>query len=237
MNVLHHSILLCSALAIATTLGCKHQEQADSSPPFDPEPEIRTPQRISKAHAAPADLEIPALPANSETLPELTIVFQDPQGNQRVVSRSRSRVHLAMPERDQEWLFIRNPVDGRRVSGILIDHRHQVLLDYPETDLRVEGVAKGWAEVIAIDERQGKARPGINPEMIRDPAKRFPNYGDFDIADWREELHENGHDHAGHQATPSPLPSTVKKEGAEEHHHPHAASSTPSHSPQERTPK
>lgn len=183
--------LLCTTFFVAS--GCSPSSKSSQHP----QDSQASKEIVRKSQDAPPP-GAPELPSNADRLPEITVKISDPDGATRIVSRTKDRVHLAMPARKQEWLFIRNPVDGRRVSGILIDHNHKVRIDYPEVDLRIEGVARGWADVIAVDESNGEVTPGVDQSLLQDPRKRFPNYGDFDIADWREELHENGHDHAGH---------------------------------------
>ncbi len=67
-----------------------------------------------------------------------------------VFTRSTNRAHVDFKSREQEWLFMRNPVDDRRVSGMLIDHHGHVVLEYPQGDLVDAGVANGWAEVVSL---------------------------------------------------------------------------------------
>lgn len=186
------SALALCGFSLLCTLGCKQQSAAPKS---TTPPPVHSPPRISSSQPRPEDLEIPELPPGADELPEITLQFTGADGAAQTLSRSKDRIHLSLPHRHQEWLFIRNPVDPRRVTGMLIDHENQALLVYPETDLRVEGIARGWADLIAIDEQQGKATQGIDPSLIQDPIQRFPQYQVFDIADWREEHHEEGHAH------------------------------------------
>lgn len=214
-------VLLCT-LTLTDAMGCRKSNTKTPRPPQAPASkaqvqthayEDQTPIRISRHRSDSLTSEVPELPQGADALPELTVEFTSQNGIKRIVSRSKNRVHIAMPQAKQEWLFVRNPIDGRRVSGILIDHPHQVLLDYPETDLRIEGIARGWADVINFDPSQGKTlQQGVDPKLIENPEMRYPNYGTFDIADWREELHENGHNHASHQ------PSRSKHQGPEGSH-------------------
>lgn len=201
-------LVLFVVTAALVSGGCKSSPSRAQhpSPPSDYAP----PQRITRSGDTTAPPPPPELPQGADELPEITVKLNLAHGELRVVSRTKNRVHLAMPDRNQEWLFIRNPVDPRRVSGILIDHNHKVRIDYPESDLRIEGVARGWADIIAIDESKGEVTRGVDQKLIADPHERFPEYGDFDIADWREELHENGHDHAGHHSSTEPTPTEPK---------------------------
>lgn len=181
-------LIVSCALATLAVSSCKRAapgpQTASARSPYS--------ARSRHAKATPQPSPIPELPANADTLPEITVNISLDHGEVRIVSRSKDRIHLAMPDRNQEWLFIRNPVDGRRVSGILIDHNHKVRIDYPETDLRLEGIARGWADLIAVDQSKGQVTQGVDQKLLQDPATRFPEYGDFEIADWREELHDHG---------------------------------------------
>lgn len=67
-----------------------------------------------------------------------------------VFTRSADHAHVAFKEQDQEWLFVRNAVDGRRVFGLLTDHHQRAVLEYPQSDLLDAGVADGWAEVMTL---------------------------------------------------------------------------------------
>jgi hypothetical protein len=48
---------------------------------------------------------------------------------------------------ESEWLFVRNPVDDRRVSAVRIDHRHETIIEYSESELRGSHIVRGWADV------------------------------------------------------------------------------------------
>lgn len=216
MNLTPGSISTLSTLILLATSACNRPAQSTQHP--QPQPEPKPVIRTSKAETPAGP---PALPKDADRLPEITVRMTLPQGEQRILSRTKDRIHLAMPDRNQEWLFIRNPVDGRRVSGILIDHGHKVRIDYPESDLRIEGVARGWADLLSIDENNGDVSKGVDHSLLQDPRKRFPTYGDFDIADWREELHENGHDHAGHHPATDTTPKPATSHPESEHGHPH----------------
>lgn len=202
MNLSRSSFFVLCVFGALVSTNCKQSRSGTTTP--EPAPPLPAPKPIErKSQPTPAPT-IPELPVNADSLPEITVKLSLTHGEHRIVSRTKDRVHLAMPDRNQEWLFIRNPVDGRRVSGILIDHSHKVRIDYPESDLRIEGVARGWADLIDIDQRHGEVTPGVDKALLEDPRKRFPDYGDFDIADWREELHEHEHDHGEHPAPTAP---------------------------------
>ena len=51
---------------------------------------------------------------------------------------------------DKEWLFERNPVDRRRVSGYLIEHGARQILMHQESDLRHEQQLRGWADAFMM---------------------------------------------------------------------------------------
>jgi hypothetical protein len=65
------------------------------------------------------------------------------------VTRTADRVHVAAGP-DREWLYVRNPVDPRRVSATLVDHKSQTLVVYDESDLRNTLGIRGWADVLTL---------------------------------------------------------------------------------------
>lgn len=123
-----------------------------------PTPPVR---RNLEGTVAPAPPEVPGYLEDASPLTAKVIARRggDAHGGQvaRVISRGKDRIHVLFENQDQEWLFIRNPRDGRRVLGQLIDHRKKVILEYPEAELADSRVARGWVDVIAI---------GVSPERL-----------------------------------------------------------------------
>ena len=72
------------------------------------------------------------------------------------VSRTHDRIHLALPGR-REWLLLRNPVDPRRVSGMLVDHAARTIVVHEESDLRSRLGLNGWADALLL---------GLDPEVV-----------------------------------------------------------------------
>ena len=68
--------------------------------------------------------------------------------HRQTVSRTNDRVHMRTDS--TEWLFERNPVDPRRVSGLLVDHATRTIVMHEESDLRNALGVKGWADIIMI---------------------------------------------------------------------------------------
>jgi hypothetical protein len=115
---------------------------------------------------------LPDLPAGMERLAPLTVTLSvRPEGGiarreagvTRVVSRTADRVHIA-EGRDREWLFVRNPLDPRRASGMLVEHRARAVVLHEESDLRNVLGLSGWASVISLgfDHAQLKATTRTN---------------------------------------------------------------------------
>jgi hypothetical protein len=106
-----------------------------------------------------------ALPAGAEQIVPLTLEVVTRhiplKGASRVlrqsVSRTRDRIHVAAIG-GREWLFVRNPVDPRRVSGMLIDHDSRTIVVHEESDLRSRLGIDGWAEALLL---------GLDPEAVR----------------------------------------------------------------------
>jgi len=136
----------------------------------DPKPEMEAarfelPARVS--HSKLNQAEIPELPKEAMRLPDLTLEFRQIQsgvdiaGSPEVVhvlTRSRNRAHsLLTGGVNREWLFLRNPVDPRRVSGSLFNHAERAIVDYFESDLRNSGVARGWLDVLS---------PAVDPRLL-----------------------------------------------------------------------
>lgn len=98
----------------------------------------------------------PELPSGADHIKPLTfdlVVRREPlEGRAQVVrqtvSRTRDRIHIAVGGR--EWLFERNAIDPRRVSGQLIDHAKRSIVLHDESDLRNMRGLEGWADVLML---------------------------------------------------------------------------------------
>lgn len=94
------------------------------------------------------------MPASANDVPPMvfTVVTTrtDEHGTRRVskqtVTRTIDRIRLVPDGSQREWLFERNPVDPRRISGYLIDHRARQILVHQESDLRNREQLRGWAD-------------------------------------------------------------------------------------------
>jgi hypothetical protein len=102
----------------------------------------------------PAAVPLPEVPAALIAPAEVTLELEttSTRGGRTVrrresVARSAHRIHVRGVDDPIEWLFVQNPVDPRRVSGSLIDHAKHVVLEYDEAELRMGGIARGWADV------------------------------------------------------------------------------------------
>jgi hypothetical protein len=98
----------------------------------------------------------PALPAEAQVLSPvvLEVVIEGGSGEapaerRQTVTRTADRVHVAAPG-GREWLYLRNPVDPRRVSGLLIDHPTRTIVAYEESDLRNALGIRGWLDVLTL---------------------------------------------------------------------------------------
>ncbi len=140
----------------------------------------------------------PSLPADAHSIAPTTfdiVVRPGPATKDRLavrqtVSRTADRIHV-MGRDGREWLFERNPIDPRRVSGTLVEHRAKVLVLYEETDLRMVLGIRGWADVLALGvDRQAFAiehvKPGVDATLLRPALERFPKYRVVDLAEWLE---------------------------------------------------
>lgn len=105
-----------------------------------------SPRRTADAPpAAPVDL-----PVGADSIAPLTLQERiGSSGTSRTVSRTADRVHIAF-EDGREWLFVRNPLDSRRVAGYLVHHSQKAISTYGESDLRNAVGIRGWADVLAL---------------------------------------------------------------------------------------
>ena len=68
----------------------------------------------------------------------------------QTVHRTADRSYVTVEGSHSEWLFVRNPIDPRRVSGSLIDHRAKRVLAYDESDLRNAQGVRGWLDIVTL---------------------------------------------------------------------------------------
>jgi hypothetical protein len=124
----------------------------------------RVPERRIEA-AVPSPLwEPPPMPPEATAVPALTFRLvtdrTDEHGTRRVseqtITRTANRIHLAPNGSPREWVFERNPVDSRRMSGYRIDHQARQIVIHQESDLRNREQLRGWADVwfMRFDPRQ-----------------------------------------------------------------------------------
>ncbi len=112
----------------------------------------RPTRRAPEARPAAA----PELPSGADHIKPLTFDLilrrERPKGRtqavRQTVSRTRDRIHITVGGR--EWLFERNAIDPRRVSGQLIDHARRSIVLHDESDLRNMLGLKGWADVLML---------------------------------------------------------------------------------------
>ncbi len=99
----------------------------------------------------------PALPSGADRVTPLTldatIRRQTASGRvhafRQTITRTAERIHVVSSD-GPEWLFERNPVDTRRVSGILIDHASRTIVFHSDTDLRNMFAIPGWAHALTL---------------------------------------------------------------------------------------
>jgi hypothetical protein len=143
-------VVACVALALATAM------QALAAPQEGDVPVITLPQRSGPRAQAPPD--IPALPPAANTIIPMTLRVvtrsAQPGRSQRVVRqevlRTVDRVLVVPQGTATEWLFVRNAVDPRRVTGHLIDHAEKRIVVYEDSDLRGAHRIRGWLDVLTL---------------------------------------------------------------------------------------
>ena len=112
------------------------------------------PARRPLEHVLPS---VPPLPKGAEQVSPITVELEvvrkpadgEAQRAHHVVTRTVDRIHVAV-EGGPEWLFERNAIDPRRVSGVRVDHEEKVAIFYSDTDLRNMRGIPGWAHVLTL---------------------------------------------------------------------------------------
>jgi hypothetical protein len=108
--------------------------------------------RITSATSEPADV-----PEHFEdlepVLAKITVRIESENASVesvRLVIRTLDRVYVDYQGQGQEWLFLRNPLDARRVSGHLVDHQERAVLHFYQSDLANAPIVRGWNDVITM---------------------------------------------------------------------------------------
>jgi hypothetical protein len=117
---------------------------------------IELPRRI--APVPPAPPAPPDLPARASGLTSATfewvVAWEGADGargrSAQTVLRTVDRVLMVAEDGASEWLFERNPVDVRRVSGYRVDHEKRQILIHYDSDLRARLRLRGWADVLSL---------------------------------------------------------------------------------------
>ncbi|MBW2519789.1 MAG: hypothetical protein JRD88_05475 [Deltaproteobacteria bacterium] len=122
-------------------------EQSVSRPVFG--------ERPGKRYGAPH--EIPDIPDAIDDIEPMTLTVASHtwHGDQlrtvtQQVTRTANRMHIENPAAEQQWLFMQNPVDRRRVFAQLVDSHEMAILEYHESDLADAGLGHGWADIFGL---------------------------------------------------------------------------------------
>jgi hypothetical protein len=158
------TLVLVSAAAVASTnrvdavptRTAPPPEQSVTAPPSDSD-DLVVPILPKRRTSIPPPLPPPTLPFGADRIAPLTldatIRRQTAAGRVHVlrqkITRTPERIHVA-PGTGPEWLFERNPVDSRRVSGFLIDHASRSIVFHSDADLRAMFAVPGWAYVLTL---------------------------------------------------------------------------------------
>ena len=112
---------------------------------------------VRREPSAPSSIEPSALPAAFASPLALTLELTTTRTlrgrsvvRRKNIARGAQRVHVRVIETGLEWLFIQNPLDARRVSARFVDHRQRAIIEYDESELRMNGIARGWSEVVGL---------------------------------------------------------------------------------------
>jgi hypothetical protein len=155
---------LVLAGAIAWDAAGRPAQTASANPAAQEEPPAPFKAPARSGTARPPPIAVPDVPHELATAPAVTadvetrVVGRRGRALRKTITRAADRVHVSIGPRGPEWLFVRNPVDPRRMTATLIDHDHEILIEYDESELRNSGVGRGWADVAGL---------GVQPEDLR----------------------------------------------------------------------
>ncbi len=128
--------------------------------PTVPNASIAAPER-SKAQRQ-VEFTMPEVPAALANAPAVTLELEvrasGGASQRKTVTRSAGRLHVAIGQGGPEWLFVQNAADPRRVSATMANHPRHTLVEYDESELRLTGLGRGWADVTSL---------GVEPEQLR----------------------------------------------------------------------
>lgn len=154
-------VLLATGLVILSVVGVAAQNAR--RPPAEGKPmpsiamdDLAVPIAPVRRGSAPPLPAIPSLPPTADQLVpltlRLTVVEQPATGDARRTSRTVTRTidKIHVRAETSEWLFERNPVDPRRVSGVRVDHESREIVFHSDSDLRSAMRLEGWAHVLTL---------------------------------------------------------------------------------------
>ena len=139
-----------------------------------------------RAPEAPLSV-LPALPAGADQIAPMTLELVV-KTRRQTITRTADRIHVR--GQGNEWLFVRNVRDSRRVSGTLVDHAARAIVFHDESDLRSMLGMNGWADALNLGfeptARVDERRDTVDRDVLQDPAARFPDYKVIDLTEWLE---------------------------------------------------
>lgn len=145
--------LLPALLSISLALAVPSPVPAQSRQPTGAEdvPTFILPHRTGLPSPVVAPPEVPAtaLRIAPATLTVATVGASAGPALVHTVTRTADRVHVDTGG-GREWLYVRNPVDARRVSASRVDHTARTIVVYDESDLRNAMGIRGWLDVLTL---------------------------------------------------------------------------------------
>jgi hypothetical protein len=157
------SVLVTPSRVDFSAVQAAAREQAATASPPDGD-DAAVPILPKRRAPAQSPAPPPPLPSGADRVTpltlEATIRRQTAAGpgytRRQTITRTAERIHVA-PSEGPEWLFERNPVDSRRVSGFLIDHASRAIVFHSDTDLRNVFAIPGWAYALTL---------GFDPSLL-----------------------------------------------------------------------
>jgi hypothetical protein len=163
-----------AAAALMTALLAAAADARQVAPPrqtADMPSDVTAPIMPARRLAPAASSSPPPLPAGADGVRPVTLTLairktatgRSAATIRQTVTRTADRVHVAAVGRGPEWLFERNSVDPRRVSGHFVDHKTRTIVFYSDSDLELMLGIPGWAHVVTLGCDNPPATTGTAP--------------------------------------------------------------------------
>ncbi|MQA28526.1 MAG: hypothetical protein GEU82_01635 [Luteitalea sp.] len=158
---LGHEWLVAAVFLSAISVGATATQSREPTTPTTPFALVQPARRSSDAPLMPPEPLPPAAHRITPMAFDIVVRSRSQAGASTItrqrVTRTAERIHID-DGAGREWLFERNPVDPRRVSGSAIYHAAREIVVYQESEVRNTLGISGWADVLMPGIRAGQIR-------------------------------------------------------------------------------